>query len=185
MKTRQEMQFVRVCDCGCGQPTMIRNHNAPSAGRVKGQPARYAHGGGRVRFAPDPSMWTEAENGCWLPDVKPNSYGYSEFRIAGRMVKAHRAVFELYRGPIPADLQLDHLCRNRACVNPDHLEPVTQTTNVRRGLRAKLTIQDARAIRASGEHYTVLMQRYGVSKATIHKVRAGTAWVDDDTKAAQ
>lgn len=46
---------------------------------------------------------------------------------------AHRVMYELYRGPIPGGLELDHLCRNTRCINPDHLEPVTHAENVRRG----------------------------------------------------
>jgi hypothetical protein len=68
-------------------------------------------------------------------------------RGTGNM-QAHRAVWELLAGPIPDDLQLDHLCRNRQCVNPDHLEPVTDEENKRRGygisvLYAKRTTCDS------------------------------------------
>ena len=51
--------------------------------------------------------------------------GYGQVRRNNRMVKAHRLAYELFVGPIPDGLQLDHLCRNRACVRPDHLEPAT------------------------------------------------------------
>lgn len=52
----------------------------------------------------------------------------------GKVVRAHRAAYELERGPIPAGLELDHLCRTPCCVNPYHLEPVTRRENQRRGM---------------------------------------------------
>jgi hypothetical protein len=62
------------------------------------------------------------------------AHGYGYIRIDGRLRRAHRVVYEAMRGQIPAGLVIDHLCKNKACVNPDHLEPVTQGENVRRGL---------------------------------------------------
>ena len=72
------------------------------------------------------------DNGCWSW-LRPGHRGYGGFSMHGRKCAAHRVVYEMMRGPIPAGLELDHLCRNRACVNPDHLEPVPGKVNVLRG----------------------------------------------------
>lgn len=71
---------------------------------------------------------------CWLWTASLDSKGYGKIKGAGpEIVQAHRASYELNVGPIPADLVLDHLCRVRHCVNPGHLEPVTQRINLLRG----------------------------------------------------
>jgi len=66
--------------------------------------------------------------GCWVwKAAKTNGYGVVQFN--GVVRRAHRVIYELLIGVIPEGLELDHLCRERACVNPSHLEPVTQREN--------------------------------------------------------
>lgn len=84
----------------------------------------------REKIAPEPNT------GCWLWDACTFKMGYACFytgeKPGGRVV-AHRRVYELLKGRVPSNLTLDHLCRVRSCVNPDHLEPVTRGENVLRG----------------------------------------------------
>lgn len=73
--------------------------------------------------------------GCWLHIGGKSGKGYCQILIGGRLgkiVPAHRFSFETYRGPIPAGLEPDHLCRVRHCMNPWHMEPVTHRENVLR-----------------------------------------------------
>lgn len=75
----------------------------------------------------------DATDDCWIWRGSTSTVGYGQFHVWGRLVTAHRFVYELYVGPIPEGLVLDHLCRNRQCVNPAHLEPVTHRINILRG----------------------------------------------------
>jgi hypothetical protein len=76
----------------------------------------------------------EPNSGCWLWTGAVHPLGYGGFYFRGKRWPAYRVSYTLLRGEIPAGLQLDHLCRTPACVNPDHLEPVTQGENQRRGV---------------------------------------------------
>jgi hypothetical protein len=71
---------------------------------------------------------------CWEWKAGKDSNGYGNHRHKGKATGAHRVSYELIISSIPEGLELDHLCRNRSCVNPYHLEPVTHKENTRRGL---------------------------------------------------
>lgn len=73
------------------------------------------------------------ENGCWRWQLCLNSAGYAKATINQKSWLVHRFSFVSTHGPVPEGLVLDHLCRVRDCVNPDHLEPVTRGENVLRG----------------------------------------------------
>ncbi len=70
---------------------------------------------------------------CWNWKGILTRSGYPHFSFHGEYANGHRFAYSMLRGPIPNGLVLDHLCRNRACVNPDHLEPVSLKTNILRG----------------------------------------------------
>jgi HNH endonuclease len=77
---------------------------------------------------------TVAPNGCWIWIKSRHPSGYGQFRANNKAVMAHRYAYQTFVGDIPAGLDLDHLCRNPACCNPFHLEPVTRKENLRRGI---------------------------------------------------
>ncbi len=74
----------------------------------------------------------EPNTGCWLWTGATAGLGYSQVRIAGRRLYAHRAVYEFFKGAVPVGLEMDHLCRVRPCVNPAHVEAVTHRENLLR-----------------------------------------------------
>lgn len=89
-------------------------------------------------------FWSRVSRGavdaCWLwtGSIDPGGYGrHYLFGFRAGHVKAHRFAYELEVGPIPDGLTIDHLCRNRVCVNPSHMEPVTLAENIRRAWAAR------------------------------------------------
>ncbi len=79
------------------------------------------------------------ENECWVwtGATYPRTTGsYGQMRVGrtpGKLIQAHRVSYKLYKGEIPKGLEIDHLCRNKLCVNPEHLEAVTHYENMKRG----------------------------------------------------
>jgi hypothetical protein len=70
---------------------------------------------------------------CWTWQGSLDRGGYGKVSVDGRTMRTHRVMYALVHGEIATGLVLDHLCKNRACCNPTHLDPVTQWENVRRG----------------------------------------------------
>lgn len=81
----------------------------------------------------------DGQTGCWVWALRVDRHGYGHFKMDGRSWLAHRAAYHVFVGAIPSGLTIDHLCRNTRCVNPEHLEPVTNQENCRRGIEATKT----------------------------------------------
>lgn len=76
----------------------------------------------------------DASGDCWEWTACRDRRGYGQIKLSSHGTRiAHRIAWEMLVGPIPAGMVMDHLCRNHGCVNPDHLEPVTNAENTRRG----------------------------------------------------
>jgi hypothetical protein len=182
------MQPTGYCECGCGRKTNVATRSATRNGYVRGQPMRYVRGHRRSRLkvslderiakctiTEDRSFATECV--IWVGRLNDNGYGVTQ--CEGKIVYAHRANYERAHGPIPEGMQIDHLCRNPACVNPEHLEVVTPAENVRRSTRAKLTMAEAERIRelAGTISQKELAKRFSIDDSVISRIVNHKAWV--------
>ena len=112
------------CACGCGKIAPLAPRTDRTQPSFKGEPRRFVNGH-QNGLHHGPAYRIEEASGCWtwLHGIHPNGYGYvgrgSERRYA------HRAYYEAARGPLPPGVEIHHECRNKSCVNPDHLKPLT------------------------------------------------------------
>jgi len=129
-----------------------------------------------------PKYLIDLETGCWnwiAATAKNTGYGVA-CRPGVNRIEAHRAHWEMKRGPIPSGMQIDHLCRNRKCVNLDHLEIVSPKDNVRRGRYYKLSQGKAAAIRALWATGYITQSQlalaFEVDDSVISRTIRGEAW---------
>ena len=116
---------------------------------------------------------------CWVWRDGRTRLGYGKIKRDGVNLLAHRFAWTREHGPIPKGLELDHLCRVRACVNPEHLELVTHAENVRRGAMPKLTAEDVVRIReelAAGRRQQDIAETFGVGRGAIADIATNRTW---------
>ena len=173
-------ESTTLCGCGCGEQTPIIKKTERARGYIAGERRKFIHGH-NPRKSGVPYLVDE-DSGCWVWQRSINADGYGVTSTPQRhSVGAHRAYYEEHHGPIPAGLEIDHLCRNRACVNPAHLEAVTKLENVRRGTRPKLDVARVREIKTclrNGEPHHLIAERFGVVRHTIGDISRGRIWGD-------
>lgn len=129
------------CECGCGQRTRIARRTCKTKGWVRGEPLRFAAPGHNARVTNHPwrqitaADYTVEARGyqtpCWIwvHRVSKRS-GHALVMVGTRRIGAHCANYEQLVGPIPQDHGLHHLCEQPACVNPEHLQPLTRREHI-------------------------------------------------------
>lgn len=177
-----------VCLCGCGKPTALAKINSREKGWIKGQPLKYISGHQRFRkgvthpyYPPkkrNPQYKINEATGCWEWQLV-KLRGYGQMKYKGKMGAAHRFFYQRYKGPIPPDLEIDHLCQNRGCVNPDHLEAVSRKENNRRSPATKLNhskvTQIRKMLQARISQYKIA-RIMGISQVTVSNIKTGWTW---------
>lgn len=157
------MTELIACACGCGQLL--------TAADARGTPRRFVVGHAmRGRPNPKPArpaadrFWEKVDQAgeCWLWTGFVNPNGYGQFAESRRKPRyAHRTAWELTNGAIPKHLQIDHLCKNRRCVRPAHMELVSSAENTRRAPASMSSINRAKETCPKGHSYDGTRTRHG------------------------
>lgn len=157
------------CACGCWQKTSFNKHSDAYAGYEAGTYMKYVTG---HQTRQSGSMFEYVNAGyktpCWIWNLGLNRGGYAVIYSNGKSNSGHKHFYELVNGPVPDGLHLDHLCRNRACVRPDHLDTVTPNVNVLRGSNTRITesqIQEMKALYAAGKRKREIARLFGLGEA--------------------
>lgn len=146
---------------------------------------------GRYDLTPSQRIALQSErdpsSGCLLMFKKPSTSGYVQIRVDGRLVLAHRHVFEQAHGPIPDGMEIDHTCNVARCIAIDHLQLVSRSKNTRLSYRrdgrapSKRVLEpddvlEIRSLLRLGFKQRVLAERFGVSRTHICAINRGRSW---------
>jgi DNA-binding CsgD family transcriptional regulator len=125
-------------------------------------------------------MYEVEDNGCWVWLGSICGGGYGKVTINTINHSVHRLFYTEAKGPIPVGYDIDHLCKNIRCVNPDHLEAVTRTVNIRRSSITKLTKEDVEKIRAlykKGNHTQLeIAKMFNINHAYVSNIINRVCW---------
>ena len=121
----------------------------------------------------------DPETGCWNWNLHCGQNGYGIIWFEGKNRYFHRISYQLYVGEIPDGMTIDHLCRNRRCANPDHMEVVSIQVNSQRRVNTKLSPSDIPKIRvllAQGVRQREIASDFGTTQSNISLIKRGVNW---------
>ena len=121
---------------------------------------------------------------CWTWIASVDSHGYGHINVRGHLLQAHRVAWALFRGDLSDDLSVLHTCNrgHEGCVTPSHLRLGTHEENMRdminagRQGAAKITADQARAIRSDTRPYRQIAEQYGISRSSVCLIKQGKNW---------
>lgn len=169
-----------LCFCGCGRTTSIAKETDTTAGHVMGKHVRFIH---NHHCRPAKPRYIVKECGyktpCWVWNWSVDKNGYGQVSFQGNATKAHIASYKTTKGAIPKGYEVDHLCFNPPCINPDHLEAVTRQVNQDRRRYIKLSPEKIPVIRqlaAWGSGYADIGKLFGVTAPAIWAALNNKTW---------
>lgn len=169
------MKSDMLCACGCGEKTNIAEvtNNTISAG----QPYTYILG---HHLRKSKKYEVDPKTGCWIWLLYRNEDGYGVMWYAENenSERAHVVYYERAKGSVPEGKELHHVCETKACVNPDHLEPLTKSEHIRRD-RSVLNISQVRDVRRlsfEGKSSRNIAKLLGVSRGAVQGILKFRTW---------
>ena len=127
----------------------------------------------------DEKLYKVNKEGCWEWVGSLSWNGYGQLKRKGKHLRASRYFYEKYNGKMSNNVVMDHLCKNRKCVNPLHLEAVSLLENIRRGNVPKLKVEEVNNIKImykKGRKQKELSQLFNVNQSEISRIVNGLRW---------
>lgn len=175
-----------LCTCGCLQPLFPDDRL-----RMNGCLCNHTAASKMVKRPSYEVIDMGYSTPCWVWQGCLNKWGYAKIGRANRTRGGHRLFYEAYVSELPPSRagsdSLDHLCRIRECVRPDHLVPTTCTENIHRGKVTKLNLTRVSEIRFRallGEDQKTLAREFGIRQSQVSRIKTGLRWPYASIKAS-